>query len=82
MEVHTILEFESGHNPLWYITKGHVDKNKFADAVNLEYETNFTADDVEHIYMRQVPYGGKKSLIISQSGRGAYKATIIDLYKF
>lgn len=68
----------------WYWIKGDEDSADFADAVNWDYETDYTEDDVQHAYCRNVPtgIGGDQTMNIVKPGaslRGAYRITYIDV---
>lgn len=82
MNIKTIREFEGGSEPLWYLTKGHVDKAQFVDAVKRECERDVPVERVEHAYMRSIPTGekGVSTLQIARPGRGAFAVTYIDLW--
>lgn len=86
MEIHACYEYEPGGyygDLMWYWTRGHVDKAEFVSAIDLEYEVQYNADEVQHVYVRNVPAGpdepGVTLMHISKKGRGAYPATVLDI---
>lgn len=81
--IKTVVEFE-GYGTLWYMTRGHVDKAEFAAETNLEYETNYTVEDVLHGYAHNCPVGpdmpGVYTIDLAKGkGRGNYPITYIDV---
>lgn len=82
INVESVHEFEGGSEPLWYMTKGHVDKQGFVEAVAREFEHDIPLDKVEHAYMRYVPTGekGQQTIHVAKAGPGAFRVTYIDLW--
>lgn len=82
INIESVSEFEGGPEPLWYMTKGHVDKQGFIEAVAREFEREIPIESVDHVYMRNVPTGekGRQTMQVCKKGRGAYPVTLVDLW--
>jgi hypothetical protein len=82
INVESVCEFEGGPEPLWYMARGHVDKQGFVKAVAREFERDIPLEAVAHAYMRYVPTGrkGEQTAHISKAGPGAFPVTYIDLW--
>lgn len=84
LDVEAVHEFE-GWSTLWYMARGHVDKQQFVDEIKIEFEEEYSVDQVEHRYAHNRPAGkGDHRYIIDLvggPGRGNYLVTIIDLWK-
>lgn len=80
--VNEIREFE-GSSVLWYMADGHVPPVDFVAELEREFQMAALEEDVEHIYIRNVPAGGRGDGMVMYladgPGRGAYKATILDV---
>ena len=81
------LDGDALYGVLGYFCEGHVDKQKFAIAVNQEYdlpsqEKAAHVSSCEHIYARKVPVPGSSNWRFVQCdapGRGAFPCTYVEV---
>ena len=82
MDIEAITEYEGGPDAIWYMARGHVDKQQFAKEVMNEFELECPISQVEHCYAHNRPVGEKGKYVIDlvyKPGRGRYPVTIINL---
>lgn len=63
--VHELTEFE-GYEVMAYYTKGHHDKEKFANFIKDNYKQDINLEFVHHAYGMFVPYAGEKITLLTE----------------
>lgn len=82
--IESVCEFE-GADLLWYMARGHVDKEAFRNECRIEFGQEMTLDQISHHYARNVPSGIKGQHLIylaKRKGRGAYPITYFDVLRY
>lgn len=80
-EVQGLCEFE-GCSIACYMTKGHHDKQKFADEVKAQYGVSIDINCVRHSYGKNTPVSGHEGTILvelKKPCKGSYSMTYIDV---
>ena len=82
VRIETVTEYDGGDCPAVYLSRGHVNKQDFVDAVKKQCEEVIPVEKVKHGYMRNVPTGIKGEWILHDAvkGRGAFAVTFIDFF--